>query len=85
MTIKELIEQLKTFDQNLKVIMSKDGEGNNYSPLDDIGIGVYTPECTWSGDFYPKPDADDVESREEYAQLLDENGAVASICFWPVN
>lgn len=49
MTVGELIECLKTLDQNRIVVMSKDGEGNGYSPLSGFYEGAYEPNSTWSG------------------------------------
>ena len=40
-TVAQLIEQLQKFPQNYIIVMSKDGEGNNYSPLSDIVGGNY--------------------------------------------
>jgi hypothetical protein len=51
MTVKELIELLENEDHNKLVVMSKDGEGNSYSPLADFGnVNVYRADSTWSGD-----------------------------------
>jgi len=36
MKVKELIEQLKKIDPEREVVLSADGEGNSYSPLEDI-------------------------------------------------
>lgn len=51
MTVKELIEQLQGIDPDLIVIVQKDAEGNNYSPLDGIDADntVYEADTTWSG------------------------------------
>jgi len=42
MKVKELIEGLMDMDQEMLVIMAKDGEGNNFSPLADIDGGNNT-------------------------------------------
>lgn len=36
MTIKELIVELKKFDTTQDIYISKDGEGNNFMPIDEI-------------------------------------------------
>lgn len=36
MTVKQLIDQLKTFPENRRIILSTDAEGNGYAELDDI-------------------------------------------------
>ena len=52
MTIKALIAELKKHDPNRVVVMSSDGEGNNYSPLSSIHPVFYLPDTTWSGEIY---------------------------------
>ena len=53
MTVDELRAALEGIDGSLIVVMSKDAEGNDYSPLADLeGESVYVPECTWSGAVY---------------------------------
>jgi predicted RNA-binding protein with PUA domain len=50
MTVRELIEALKAIpNQDRIVVMSKDGEGNGFSPLADIGEESYAAESTWHG------------------------------------
>lgn len=74
MTVAEFIEKLKELPQDHQVIMSKDGEGNSYSPFSDFGLGMYIPDSTWSGDFYGSVDAEEIDGYEENA-----------ICLWPTN
>lgn len=50
MTVAELIELLKTVEQDRIVVMSKDSEGNGYSPLSGIFTAAYGAESTWSGE-----------------------------------
>lgn len=50
MTVKKLIELLQKEDPSRTVIMSKDAEGNSYSPLADFWAGKYKPDSTWSGE-----------------------------------
>ena len=50
MRVHELITLLQDLPSDHIVIMSSDGEGNNYSPLaPDFGVGEYVVETTWSG------------------------------------
>ena len=50
MTIRELRRQLATIpNQDRLVILSKDAEGNGYSPLAGCEVGAYAAETTWSG------------------------------------
>lgn len=41
MTVKELIKLLKKQPPDLQVVLSKDSEGNSYSPINGYGIGFY--------------------------------------------
>ena len=50
MTVKELIEALSKEDPNRIIVMSRDAEGNGYSPLADWWLGAYKAETTWSGE-----------------------------------
>jgi len=49
MTVKELIEKLEIEDLDRVVIMQKDGEGNGYSPLDDMWTGSYAAITSYFG------------------------------------
>lgn len=50
MKVKELIELLQQEDGEKEVIMSKDGEGNGFSPFADFGnVDGYQADSTWSG------------------------------------
>lgn len=50
MTVKELKELLNIHDDNRIVIMSKDAEGNSYSPLCHAYEGSYLATSTWAGE-----------------------------------
>ena len=80
-TVARLIEQLAALPPDAIVILAKDAEGTNFSPLpDDDGVttGWYMPESSWSGDFaVPEPG----ESDEEYI----DDGYVEAVCLWPTN
>ena len=76
MKVKQLIKQLQKVNPNFEVVLSKDGEGNSFSPASDIGVYAYTPDNTWSGEIR---DLDD--ELEE-----DEDKPVANaIVIWPTN
>lgn len=79
MTVKELVEYLNQLNPDAIVVVSKDAEGNGFSPLDAFSYGEYTAESTWSGyqvDFSCIGD-------EDYQQPGDS--VVDSVCLWPVN
>ena len=53
MKIKELKEAITDLDDEMEVVMSKDGEGNSYSPLADCDQdAIYISETTWYGEVY---------------------------------
>ncbi len=52
MKVKDLIRKLSEFNDDCDVVIAKDGEGNDFSPLDSMSKGHYFPETTWSGEFH---------------------------------
>ncbi len=50
MKVKELIKLLRKEDPDRIVIMAKDAEGNDYSPLSSFWTGAYKAETTWYGE-----------------------------------
>jgi len=68
-TVGTLKELLNDYPDHLKVILSKDGEGNSYSPLAPKGYtesyGIYIPDNTWSGEFTTYKDDEQSYSIEE--------------------
>ncbi len=74
LTVKELKEFLSSKDDDLLIVLSKDGEGNEFSPVPNDSfwtIGAYVPDCTWAGEFYC---GEDLDGREPNALVL-----------WPTN
>jgi len=50
MTVGDLIKQLEKLDSTKLVVLSKDAEGNTFSPLADIDdTMVYKAEASWYG------------------------------------
>lgn len=72
---------------DVNLIIQKDGEGNNYSPLSDIDFNVvYVPSsCTWSGDVYSTrfTAAENCLSDEEWNDIKKNNPGYAVLS--PVN
>jgi len=55
MRVKTLLELLSRADPNALVILSKDSEGNNHSPIESIEDDrFYHAKNTWSGDVFQK-------------------------------
>ncbi len=61
MNVADLIEQLQGLDPTTIVILSRDAEGNGYSPLSAIVDGYYLPETEWYGEIVDAPDEDTQE------------------------
>lgn len=50
MTVGELKDVLEGVDPKMLVILSKDGEGNSYSPLYQCELGTYYAFSKWLGE-----------------------------------
>jgi len=70
MTVQQLIKQLQKLPPRSLVVMSKDSEGNSFSPLSALGTCKYIAENDWSGDIVADEDEEDGKS---------------AICLWPTN
>jgi hypothetical protein len=75
MKVKDLKKILENLSDDTKIILSKDAEGNDFSPLSDYSIGVYVPDSTWSGEMFHDEDIKDCGLEKE----------PHSIVLWPVN
>jgi len=69
--VKELIKLLNDLPPEALVVLSKDAEGNGYSPLatDGLGLYQYVANCTWAGEIYP----------------TDEEEGEEAVVLWPTN
>jgi hypothetical protein len=83
MKVKEMIELLQTLPQDHIIVMSKDAEGNGFSPLSDCGLSMYIPDSTYSGEVLSEEDLDyrNEDADEDEIQEYNENAVV----LWPVN
>lgn len=70
---------------NVELILQKDAEGNDYSPLSGIDFDVvYVPDSTWSGEVYAKSwTADDCLMNEDEWEDMKKNSNYAVL--FPVN
>ena len=84
MTVKELIEELKQLDETRIVVMSRDAEGNGYSPLSHFWTGAYRAETTWMGDVgLEKLTAKDRKDGYGEEDVIDDGDPAVILC--PVN
>lgn len=82
MTVNELIAELQKMDGDSRVIVSKDAEGNGFSPLSSANDGyLYEADTTWSGDIINIEDENDYEDSDwDYITTLP-----AVVVLWPIN
>jgi hypothetical protein len=87
MTIGELrkeLEALSELPDSTVVVLAKDAEGNGHSPLEDIVVGMYAAESTWSGEFFMREaERLALQDPDDYDEAPDD--AVEAIFLWPVN
>jgi len=84
MTVKELIEELKELDGDRIVIMSKDGEGNGFSPLADVECSAYIADTTWSGEVHIEELTPGLIEKGYTEDDVREDGKKA-VVLWPTN
>jgi hypothetical protein len=82
--VKDLINELKKTDPERLVIMSKDAEGNSYSPLSDWWEGAYRAETTWYGEVGLEELTDDFKEAGYGEEDVIEDG-VPALILCPVN
>lgn len=87
MTVQDLKKELDKLDDNMLVVISKDSEGNSYSPLSEVsGNSLYTPENNWLGEVSIKeltPELIKQGYTEEDCYKTDESKEC--IVLWPTN
>lgn len=84
MKVKELKRLLEKIDDNYIVIMSKDAEGNGFSPLDELEDSrCYLADSTWSGEIGFKVLTPELK-KEGYSEEDVIDGEPALI-LWPTN
>lgn len=88
MTVKELRNALEGADDNLIVVMSKDGEGNSFSPLADADTesNVYVPDSTWSGEIHIKELTPELKKQGFTDEdVYDGDDGQVAVVLWPTN
>jgi hypothetical protein len=86
MTVGELKTLLSGFPDDYHVVLSSDGEGNNFSPLSAGDPGFYIPESTWAGEVYMELGG--ALGLDETDQKFHNDLPVESancVILWPVN
>ena len=75
MTVGELLKALENLPPETQVIVSKDSEGNEFSPLWCVtSNSIYIPDTLWSGDVYDTNwSAEDAGLEEEQWAAIKRN------------
>jgi len=84
MTVAELISKLLGVNPDRVVVMSKDGEGNSYSPLYKTETATYVADTTWEGEIGLEELTDDLRKMGFAEEDVKENG-VPALVLWPTN
>jgi|1_EtaG_2_1085319.scaffolds.fasta_scaffold208990_1 hypothetical protein len=82
MKLSELIKQLRGIankrDDDPLVVLSKDSEGNSFSPCYEPSDGLfYIANTSWYGDVYDEEDLEDCE--------IDKEDTEPVVVLWPTN
>lgn len=72
MTKNELIKALRTLPGDPLIVMSKDGEGNGFSPLAAALPIFYIADTAWRGDIWG-PEENETPPEK----------AIPAVCLWP--
>jgi hypothetical protein len=85
MKVKELLVELKKANQDAEVILQKDSEGNDYSPLKGADLNVvYIANSEWSGNVYSMDwTADD--ACKTSAEFADIKAKPRCVVLYPIN
>lgn len=86
-TVKKLIEILKTYPEDAPIICQRDSEGNGFSPLSEASFAQnygYVAESTWSGyAMFTKLDEDLI--KDGYSEDDLDPDAIPAVFLLPVN
>ena len=87
MTVKKLIKQLQEIENKVRVvIMSKDAEGNGYSPLSNLQESAYEADSTWSGEILMEGKLTPELIKQGYSEGdMENDNSQAAIILWPTN
>lgn len=86
MTVIELIAELQELPPNSQIILQKDSEGNDYSPLMGAALGIYVPDNSYSGLVHdPEGSAEDVCIDENEWEKMKKDPDKACVVLYPIN
>jgi len=86
MKVKELIELLGKTNPEREVVISRDSEGNGFSPFSGLSEELYVPYSTWSGEIYIEELTEEMR-KHGYSEEDTYGGddGVKALVFWPIN
>jgi len=85
MNVKELKKAIANLPDEMEIILQKDSEGNDYSPLRGADPdAVYIPETTWYGEVYSMNCTADDACMED-KEWEDIKSKPRALIFYPVN
>jgi hypothetical protein len=87
MKVKEFKKLLENYNDEDEVIMSNDGEGNNYSPFCEIQEEmIYAPDNEYSGEVYHKKLTKELENCGFIEEdLYGGDDGINAIVLYPIN
>lgn len=85
MKVNELISLLEKVENKERiVVMSKDGEGNSFSPISDIAEDAYLAESTWAGERFCEELTPEL-IKDGFGEGDIHEDAVPALFLWPTN
>jgi hypothetical protein len=87
-TVKDLIAILSELNPDDIIVMSKDSEGNSYSPLTDCDpYGVYIPSTRYSGEILIRPELKEQVDLSDFddEDFAEEGQGLNCVVLWPTN
>ncbi len=85
LTVGSLINILEKFDPERVVIIAKDAEGNDFSPLSEITMAAYLPQTTHWGTIGLEELTGDLEDLGYSEDDVVQKGGIPCIILEPVN
>lgn len=75
MTKNKLIKALQAMPGNPLIVLSRDAEGNGFSPLAAAEMTGYIPAPVYGGEIW----------EPEYDNQAEPEGVVSAVCLWPLH
>ena len=89
MKISELRTLLQEEDGETLVVLSRDSEGNDFSPLAEVELVIYLATTPWSGEIYEEGPLTDAREAAGYRAMdlrqVGQDGAIRALVLWPLN